>query len=60
MSNHRLGYTKEELTVGWTDPVNVVPVGVFVVCLWLHGLPRSKTAAWALFNAVVIHSWMDG
>jgi hypothetical protein len=55
-----VGYTREELTVGWTDPVNIVPVSVFVVSLSLYGAPRSKAALWAMINAVLIHSWMDG
>ncbi|XP_062515560.1 3-beta-hydroxysteroid-Delta(8),Delta(7)-isomerase-like [Corticium candelabrum] len=55
-----VGYTTEELTVGWTDPINAIPIAVIAVCLSFFGSPRNKTAAWTLFNSAIIHSWMDG
>ncbi|XP_068672107.1 emopamil-binding protein-like [Montipora capricornis] len=45
------------------DPVNLIPVGLFALCFSWSGFPRGKhttLALWALFNACLIHCWMDG
>ena len=55
-----VGYTVEELTQGWTDPVNAIPVTILLGLLLLYGKPKTWTAAWVLINAALIHPWMDG
>ncbi|XP_065196792.1 uncharacterized protein LOC135828270 [Sycon ciliatum] len=47
-------------SAGLTDPVNLIPTSVLVLCVAISGLPRNWTAAWALFNAVMIHAFLDG
>ena len=45
------------------DPVNLVPVGLLLLCFLWGGLPRGPekyTAIWVLLNGCFIHVWMEG
>ncbi|KXJ18996.1 probable 3-beta-hydroxysteroid-Delta(8),Delta(7)-isomerase [Exaiptasia diaphana] len=42
------------------DPVNIVPVCLILFCLVFSGRPRGFLSFWAMFNACIIHCWMDG
>ena len=46
-----------------TDPVNLIPVAILLLCFIWSGLPRGPdkyTAIWVLYNAAFVHIWMEG
>ena len=40
---------------GWDDPVNLVSLGLLLLCMGTVGLPRGPLAAWVLLNTALIH-----
>jgi len=39
----------------WNDPLNLIPVGLCVLCLLTGGLPNGFQAWWAFVNTVIFH-----